>query len=142
MIKLKRIKGVVKTSVIGIITNLFLVIFKIAIGFISGAISLIMDGINNLTDALSSTITLVGMVLASKKPDKEHPYGHGKIEYFSALSIALIIILTGISSFFSSWQKIFHPTQVKYSTVMLIIIFVGILIKLALGRYFQKKAKS
>ena len=102
---MNRLKSIVKVSIIGIITNIFLVIFKAIIGWISGAISIIMDAINNLSDALSSIITIIGMYFSNKAPDKEHPYGHGKIEYISSLAIAIIIFITGISFIIESYKK-------------------------------------
>ena len=136
---MNRIKEIMKVSVIGIITNIILVAFKAVIGFLSGSIAIVMDALNNLSDALSSIITIVGMSLAGKAPDKKHPYGYGKIEYISSLAISIIVFVTGASSFFESFKKILHPTISSYTTVMLIIISVGILTKLFLGRFVKKK---
>lgn len=138
---MKRIKEVIKVSIIGVITNICLVIFKSIIGFISGSISILMDALNNLSDILSSVITLFGMLLSKKKPDKEHPYGHGMIEYFSSLSIAIIIFITGIASFYESFLKILHPITVEYNITMLIIIIIGIISKLILGKYTKEKGR-
>lgn len=94
-----REKKIIKTSVIGIITNILLVAFKATIGLITNSIAVIIDAINNLTDVLSSVITIVGTKLAGKAPDKEHPYGHGRIEYFTSVIIAAIILYARNSSY-------------------------------------------
>ena len=88
-----REKKIIKTSILGIVVNIILVIFKAAVGFIVNSIAIILDAVNNLTDALSSIITIIGTKLAGKAPDKEHPYGHGRIEYFTSVIIAAIILL-------------------------------------------------
>ena len=91
-----RNKKIIQTSILGIIGNLILVGMKITIGLIVNAISIVSDGINNLTDALSSLITIIGTKLSGKKPDKEHPYGHGRIEYITSFIIALLIVAAGV----------------------------------------------
>ena len=93
-----REKKIVQTSIIGILGNLVLVGMKITIGLIVNAISLVSDGINNLTDALSSLITIIGTKLANKKPDKKHPYGHGRIEYLTSLAISILILVAGTTA--------------------------------------------
>ena len=97
---MNREKKIIQTSVIGIIGNVGLVAAKAIIGFIAGSVSIILDAVNNLTDALSSTITIIGTKLSGKKPDKKHPYGHGRIEYLTALTIAIIILVAGGSAIF------------------------------------------
>ena len=139
---MNRLKSIIKVSVIGIITNIFLVIFKAIIGFISGSISIIMDALNNLSDALSSIITIIGMFLSSKRPDKKHPYGYGKIEYLSSLTIAIIILVTGASSLIESIKKIKNPTIANYIPIMLLLIIVGIITKLLLGRFVKKQGEK
>ena len=91
-----REKEIIKTSFIGIIANIMLVGFKAFVGFIAGSISIIMDALNNLTDALSSIITIVGTKLASKRPNKKHPYGYGRIEYITSTLIAFLILFAGV----------------------------------------------
>jgi len=139
---MNRQKEIIKTSLIGIITNISLVTFKTVVGIISNSISIIMDALNNLSDALSSIITIIGMALASKAPDKEHPYGHGKIEHISSLLIAIIILATGIISFYESAKNIFHPKMTKYTITILIIVAAGVITKFLLGRYFVKKSNK
>lgn len=107
---MEREKAIVKVSVVGIGVNAVLVAFKLAVGFISGSIAIILDGVNNLTDALSSVVTIVGTRLAGKAPDKKHPYGYGKIEYISSVTVAVIILLAGVTAFRESLDKALHPT--------------------------------
>lgn len=139
---MNRKKEITKVSIIGIIVNFLLVGFKAMIGFLSGSIAIILDAVNNLSDALSSIITIIGTALAGKKPDKKHPYGYGKIEYFSSLFIAIIIFGTGITSFYESFKKILNPTAVEYSKVMLVIIASGVLVKAVLGRFVKKRGEK
>ena len=89
---MEREKKIIKTSILGIVVNIVLVVFKATIGFIVNSIAIILDAVNNLTDALSSIITIIGTKLANKAPDKKHPYGHGRIEYFTSVIIATIIL--------------------------------------------------
>ena len=90
-----REKIIVRTSMIGIVANIFLVIFKTTIGLLSNSIAIVLDAVNNLSDVASSLITIVGTKLAGKEPDKKHPFGHGRIEYLSAMLIAVIILYAG-----------------------------------------------
>lgn len=139
---MNRIKEVIKVSLVGIISNLVLVGFKTFVGLVSGSISILSDAINNLSDTASSIVTIIGVILGGKKPDKEHPYGHGKFEYVSALIIAVIIFGTGVSLLIESVQKIINPEVAKFDISMLIIIFAGILVKIFLSIYFQKRGKT
>ena len=97
-----REKTIVKTSIIGIVGNFFLVAFKAFVGIIAGSISIIMDAINNFTDALSSIITIIGTKLSNKKPNKKHPYGYGRIEYITSTLIALLILFAGVMAIYES----------------------------------------
>ena len=90
---MERIKDVIKVSIVGIVLNLTLVGFKTFVGIVSGSISIISDAVNNLSDTISSIVTIIGVVLGNKKPDKEHPYGHGRIEYFASIVISVIILI-------------------------------------------------
>lgn len=129
---------IVKTSVIGIVVNLILVAFKATIGILVNSIAITLDAVNNLTDALSSIITIIGTKLAGKAPDKDHPYGYGRIEYFSSIIIAAIVLWAGITALMESWPKIFNPDVTSYTTVSLVIIAVAVVVKFALGRYVKK----
>lgn len=139
---MNREKVIVKTSIIGILANILLVVFKMIIGFISNSIAIILDAINNLSDALSSIVTIIGARLANRKPDKKHPLGHGRIEYLSSLIVAAIVLYAGITSIVESVKKIIEPQEADYSTVTLIILFVAILVKIVLGTYVKKKGES
>lgn len=132
-----RQEKIIKTSVIGIIVNLILVAFKAFVGIVTNSIAITLDAVNNLTDALSSIITIIGTKLANRPPDKNHPYGYGRIEYFSSVIIAAIVLWAGITAFMESWPKIFTPDVTNYTTVSLVIIAVAIVVKLALGRYVK-----
>ena len=133
---------IVKTSIIGIIVNLILVAFKAFVGIATNSIAITLDAVNNLTDALSSIITIIGAKLAGRAPDKNHPYGYGRIEYFSSVIIAAIVLWAGITAFIESWPKIFHPDVTSYTTVSLIIIAVAVVVKLALGQYVKRVGEN
>ena len=133
---------IVKTSIIGIIVNLILVAFKAFVGIATNSIAITLDAVNNLTDALSSIITIIGAKLAGRAPDKNHPYGYGRIEYFSSVIIAAIVLWAGITAFMESWPKIFHPDVTSYTTVSLIIIAVAVVVKLALGQYVKRVGEN
>lgn len=135
---MSRQEKIVKTSIIGIIVNLILVAFKAVIGVLTNSIAITLDAVNNLTDALSSIITIIGAKLAGKAPDKGHPYGYGRIEYFSSVIIAAIVLWAGITAFMESWPKIFHPDVTNYTTVSLIIIAVAVVVKFVLGQYVKR----
>ncbi len=136
---LSREQIIVKTSIIGIITNLFLAAFKAAVGLLSNSIAIILDAVNNLSDALSSVITIIGAKLAGKLPDKKHPLGYGRIEYISSMLVCAIVLYAGITAFIESVKKILHPEEATYSWLTLVILVVAILVKLALGRYVKAK---
>ncbi len=133
-----RDKIIVRTGVIGIVSNVILAAFKGVVGLISGSIAIVLDAVNNLSDALSSVITIVGVHLASKQPDRAHPFGHGRIEYLSAIVIAVIILYTGGVSLVESIKKIIHPQAANYNAVSLAIIAVAVAAKFSLGLYTQK----
>ena len=134
---MERQDKIIKTSIIGIIVNLILVAFKATIGILVNSIAITLDAVNNLTDALSSIITIIGTKLAGKAPDKDHPYGYGRIEYFSSVIIAVIVLWAGITALQESWPKIFNPDVTSYTTVSLVIIAVAVIVKFLLGRYVK-----
>lgn len=142
---LERSQKIIRTSLIGIVVNVMLVLFKLAVGFISGSIAIILDAVNNLGDALSSIITIFGTKLAARAPDREHPYGHGRIEYLASVLISGIVLAAGITSAKESIVKALHPTQANYSAATLIILVAAIATKLLCGRYVKavgEKVKS
>ena len=137
-----RNKKIVKISIQGILVNVILVIFKSIIGFITNSISIILDAVNNLTDVLSSVITIIGTKIASKKPDKEHPYGHGRAEYFASIIISIIILGAGLTALNESCSKIISGTTANYDIISLILIFVGIFVKFFFGNYVKNEGKK
>lgn len=139
---MERSKKIIQVSIIGIIVNAVLVAFKGAVGFISGSVAITMDAVNNLSDALSSVITIVGTKLAGKAPDKKHPYGHGRIEHISSVTIAVIVLMAGFTAFRESFGKILQPEAANYSVVSLAIIAVAVVTKLLLGRFVKRAGKK
>ena len=137
-----RDKTIIRTSIIGIAANVLLAAFKAAVGLISHSIAVILDAVNNLSDALSSVITIIGAKLAGKAPDRKHPLGHGRAEYLSAMIVSAIVLYAGITSLIESVKKIIHPEPADYSAVSLIIIAVAIVVKLILGRYVKKQGEK
>lgn len=137
-----REKTIVRTSIIGIITNLLLVGFKAFVGLVSNSIAVILDAVNNLSDALSSVVTIIGAKLGAKQPDKKHPLGYGRIEYLSSMIVAALVIYAGLTSLVESVKKIISPEEADYNTVSLIIISVAIVVKLVLGMYVKKQGKK
>ena len=133
---------IIRTSWIGIVANVLLAAFKAIVGFISGSVAIIMDAVNNLSDALSSVITIVGTKLSQRPADRKHPFGFGRIEYFSAIIIAIIVVSAGITSFIESVKKLFNPTEPVYTTVTLAVIIVAIVVKLLLGQYVKHKGEQ
>ncbi len=136
---MERSHQIIKTSVIGILANFLLVGVKTLIGFTTGSIAVLMDAVNNLSDALSSVITIVGTKLAGKLPDKKHPYGYGRVEYITSITIAVIVLLAGITSFTESIRRIFHPVQAEYTIYSLVMIAFAVIVKWFLGRYVKNK---
>ena len=137
-----RDKVIIRTSIIGILTNVLLAAFKAAIGIISNSIAVTLDAVNNLSDALSSIITIIGTKLAGKLPDRKHPLGYGRIEYLSAMIVSGIVLYAGITSAVESVKKIIHPEKPDYSIVSLVIIAVAVLVKIVLGRYVKAKGEQ
>lgn len=137
-----RNKIVVRTSIIGIVSNILLAGFKAAVGLFSNSIAVVLDAVNNLSDALSSVITIIGTRLANKKPDRKHPLGHGRAEYLSAMIVAAIVLYAGITAAVESVKKIIHPEDADYSVLSLIIIAVAVVVKIVLGTYVKKQGEK
>ncbi|MBQ4192263.1 MAG: cation transporter [Bacteroidales bacterium] len=133
---------IIRTSVIGIVANVLLAAFKAVVGIIASSVAIVMDAVNNLSDALSSVITIIGTKLSQRPADREHPFGFGRIEYFSAIIIAVIVLSAGITSLIESVKKIFNPTEPSYTTATLVVIIVAIIVKLVLGYYVKKKGQQ
>ena len=137
-----RERTIVKTSMVGIGANIFLVAFKATVGIISNSIAVILDAVNNLSDALSSVVTIIGTKLAARKPDKKHPLGHGRIEYLAAMIVSAIVLYAGVTSLIESIKKIIEPEVANYSTWSLIVISSAVVVKLLLGRYVKSVGKK
>lgn len=140
--KENREKVIVQTSFVGIGANVVLAGFKAFIGMTTNSIAITLDSVNNLSDAVSSVITILGAKLSGKAPDKKHPFGYGRIEYLSQLVIAAIVLYAGITSFTESVKKIIHPEVATYGTVSIIILVAAIIVKLLLGIYVKKKGNE
>ena len=137
-----RAHQIIRTSWSGIIANVLLAGFKAVVGILASSVAIVMDAVNNLSDALSSVITIVGTKLSQRPADRNHPFGFGRIEYFSAIIIAVIVLSAGITSLIESVKKIFDPTEPEYTTVTLVVIVVAIVVKLVLGQYVKRKGEQ
>ena len=137
-----RSQKIIRTSIIGIVANVLLAAFKAAVGILASSVAIVMDAVNNLSDALSSVITIVGTKLSQRPADRKHPFGFGRIEYFSAIIIAVIVLSAGITSLIESVKKIFAPTEPEYTTVTLVVIVVAIVVKLVLGQYVKRQGQQ
>ena len=137
-----REKVIIQTSLIGIAANILLAGFKAVVGILSHSIAIVLDAVNNLSDALSSVITIIGARLAGKAPDKKHPLGHGRVEFLSAAIVAVIVLYAGVTSLVESVKKILNPEVPDYSFVSLLIISVAVVVKILLGLYVRKTGKN
>lgn len=133
---------IIKTGFIGVVANIFLAAFKAVIGLLSNSIAIILDAVNNFSDALSSIITIIGMKFANKRPDRKHPLGHGRAEYISAMLVSAIILYAGITSMVESIKKIINPLKPDYSIISLTILAAAVLVKIVLGKYVKNNGKK
>lgn len=129
------------SSIVGIICNVILFGVKLLIGLMAGSISVMADAFNNLSDAASSIVGLVGVKMAEKPADKDHPFGHGRIEYISAFIVAFIVIQVGFSLFKTSVGKIFHPEDMAFSWIAIVILVLSIGVKLWLALFNRRLGK-
>ncbi len=139
---LSREKTIIRTSVIGIAANVLLAAFKAGAGLVTHSIAIVMDAVNNISDVLSSVVTIIGTKLANKRADRKHPMGHGRIEYLSTLIIAALVLYAGITALIESIKKIIDPVTPDYSVVSIVIIAVAVAVKVLLGLYVGKKGKD
>ncbi len=137
-----REKTIIRTGLIGIGANVFLAASKAVFGALANSVAMMTDAVNNLSDALSSAVTIVGTRLAGKAPDREHPMGHGRIEYLTALIVAVIVTAAGVSALIESVQKIVRPEDTDYSVVSLIVIVLAVAVKLVLGSYTKARGRE
>lgn len=129
------------SGVVGICTNIVLVAGKLAVGLVSGSISIIADAVNNLSDAASSVVTLVGFRMAAKPADREHPFGHARFEYLSGLVVSIMILLIGVELLKSSVDKIIRPEAVNASLTTVIVLLLSVLLKLWQGSFYRTVGK-
>ena len=134
----ERERLIVRTSIVGIVGNMVLVVFKLLVGFLSNSIAIILDGVNNATDALSFIVTIVATKLAGMRPSRKHPFGYGRIEYLASVAIGVIILVAGLLSLRESIGKIVHPAEPAYDAVTISVIVAAILVKIAIGIYFKR----
>ena len=132
-----REKKIVRTSILGILANTMLAAFKAIVGMATHSIAVVLDAVNNLSDALSSIVTIIGTKLASRNPDKKHPLGHGRIEYLSTTIVSMLVLYAGVTAIVESVKKIIRPEAPDYSPVSLLVISVAVLVKVFLGRYVK-----
>lgn len=133
------------SGIVGIITNMFLTIIKIVTGIIVGSIAIIADGVNNLSDSSTSIVTLLGFRFSSMPPDKEHPYGHQRIEYISGLIVSIFVLIVGLGLMQTSARKIINPVELEYSRIIIIVLIISILLKIwqmSFYRYIGKLINS
>ncbi|MCQ2227843.1 MAG: cation diffusion facilitator family transporter [Bacteroidales bacterium] len=137
-----RQQEIVRTGYLGIATNVVVATFKAIVGVVAGSMAIVLDAVNNLADALSSVITIIGVKLAGRPADDKHPFGYGRIEYFAAVIIATIILIAGGTSLVESVKGILEPTEQEYTVVGLSIIAASIVVKYGLGLYTKRKGKQ
>lgn len=135
-------KTIVRTSIIGILTNVLLAAFKAVLALFVNSIALLLDAVINISDALSSVVTIVGEKFASKASDKKHPMGYGRIEYLSAMITAVLVLYAGITSLVESIKKIINPSEASYTILSIVIIGVAVVIKFMLGQYVKRQGKK
>ena len=135
-------KTIVRTSIIGILTNVLIAAFKAVLALFVNSIALLLDAVINISDALSSVVTIVGEKFASKASDKKHPMGYGRIEYLSAMITAVLVLYAGITSLVESIKKIINPSEASYTILSIVIIGVAVVIKFMLGQYVKRQGKK
>lgn len=140
--KQSRNNQITKVSIVGIGANALIATFKVFIGLFSNSVAVLLDAVNNVSDALSSAITIIGVKLAGKKPDSKHPFGYGRVEYFSAIIVAGIIFAAGASSMVESIKAIINPEPMSFTWMSVVVIIVTIVGKMLLGRYFVARGKK
>lgn len=137
-----RERVIVRTSVLGICANVLLAAFKAVIGLLTSSIAITLDAVNNLSDAMSSVITIVGTKLAQRRPDKKHPLGYGRIEYLTSTIISFIVLYAGVTSLVESVRSIISPETPDYSAVALVIVAAAVIVKLLLGRFVRSQGEK
>lgn len=139
---LSRDAVIIRTSIFGILANVLLAAFKAGVGLLAHSIAMTLDAVNNLSDAISSVVTIAGTKLAGRKPDKKHPLGHGRIEYLGTMIVAAIVLYAGITALIESVKKIIEPEDVNHTWVTLVVLAAAIAVKMILGTYFKRVGKK
>ncbi len=137
-----RSRRILRTSIVGIAANMLLAAFKAVVGLAANSVAITLDAVNNLSDALSSVLTILGVKLALRRPDAKHPFGYGRIEYFSAVTIAAIILAAGAGSLIESIRKIVHPETPEFGAATLVVVAVAVVVKVLLGRYVSAQGRA
>ena len=136
---MKRNRAIIRTSRIGIAANFFLAAVKLAAGFAANSVSIIADAVNNISDAMSSVVTIIGTRLSEKEADRRHPFGYGRIEYVASLVIGMIILYAGFDAFKTSLDRILHPETSDYSAATLLVVSAAVVVKILMGLYTKKR---
>ena len=139
---ISRFKDVIIVSVVGIVVNVLLGVIKIIVGKLANSVAVISDAVNNFTDSVSSLVTIVAMAISGKGATKKHPFGFGRIEYFSSIIIAVLVLFTGVEFLIESVKKILHPVATAYTTVTLVLLIIAIVAKILLGLYTKRSGKK
>lgn len=139
--KINRVKELTKTSVLGLLSNLFLFMTKVLMYFFTGSMSILSEALNNLSDCSSSIISIMGVKFAQKPNDKSHPYGHGRIEYLITLVISGMVLVVGGNFVYFSFKKIIHPQALNYPFYTLVLLFLSLLVKIWQSGFYLKKSK-
>ena len=137
-----RFKDIIITSVIGIVVNVLLGVIKIIVGTVANSVAVISDAVNNFADSVSSLVTIVAMAISGRGATRKHPFGFGRIEYFSSMVISVLILITGTEFLIESVKKIIHPEATAYTPVTLVLLIIAIVAKILLGLYTKCSGKK
>lgn len=138
----ERDQKIIKVSMVGILANVALSGFKAMVGLFTHSIAIVMDAVNNIADAGSSLITIIGTKMASMDPDQKHPFGYGRIEYLSSMVISVLVLYAGLTSLKESVEAIRNPETPTYTLVSLLVVAAGVLVKIIVGRYIKRKGEE
>ena len=138
---MERSKKIVRISAVGVAVNLLMAGLKVVLGLITASVAILMDGVNNLSDALSSVITIVGTKLSNKAPDKKHPYGYGRVENIASVTVSLMVLVAGLTSLRESGKAVLHPVETTYTALSLALVAGAVVVKLLLGWYVKSAGK-
>ena len=133
---------IVRTSLIGVAVNLALAAIKAAVGLAAHSVAVVLDAVNNLSDALSSVITILGTRLSGRMPDKKHPLGYGRVEYLTATVVAALVLYAGLAALVESVKRILAPQTAEYTAVSLALMGLAVAAKLVLGRYVKRQGEA